>query len=302
MSTPIRMVDTHHHLWDLNEVNCKYGWLTGGFDPVAIHLPDPQRMKQTYSIQDYAEDIKNQNVVKSVHVEAFCDDPKAEVKWLEAISTTSNGFPHGIVANADLTSPNLHDLLDFYHTCPSVRGIRHVACWDDSNPQFCMSKEDYLKNETWLKGLAILADYGLSFDLQIWHHQLVEAAGLVAHVPKVQVILNHTGLPTARDENTFKEWKEGMVMMAKNPNVAVKISALGVKDHNWTVDSIRPYILGTIEVFGVDRCMFASNFPVDKLISDYDTIINGFKEVVKEFSREDQEKLFYDNACKYYRV
>jgi len=115
-------------------------------------------------------------------------------------------------------------------------------------------------------------------------------------------ILNHTGLPRERNDAGFQEWRDGMVKLAENPNVAAKISGLGMTDHHWTVASIRPYVLTTIEIFGVDRCMFASNFPVDKLLSDYDTLFNAYKEIVQDFTRADQEKLFHDNACRFYRI
>jgi len=299
MASPLRIVDAHHHLWDLTAL--KYGWLSDGPNALDSLLPDPSRLKQNYTIYDFKEDIKNQNVVKSVHIEAACADGKGEVKWVQSIAD-QYGFPNAIVAHADLTSPNLRELLDYLRTFPNVRGIRHTAWWHDSNPKLQISQEDYFKNETWIKGLEVLAEYGYSFDLQVWQHQLREAATVVARVPKVLFILNHTGYPAGTDEASFKEWKEGMAVLAKNPNVVAKISGLGIQFHNWTVEVIRPYVLGVIEVFGVDRSIFASNFPVDKLMSDYDTLFNAFKEIVKEFPREDLDKLFHDNACRYYRI
>jgi len=110
-------------------------------------------------------------------------------------------------------------------------------------------------------------------------------------------------MPDSRTTETYEEWKAGMKAFASNPNTAVKISGLGMIDHRWTVDSIRPYVLGAIEIFGVDRSMFASNFPVDKLSSDYNTLVNAFKEIVgPKYSVHDQQKLFHDNACKFYRI
>jgi Amidohydrolase len=136
-------------------------------------------------------------------------------------------------------------------------------------------------------------------------------------------------MPEDRTPKTLEEWKEGMKKLASNPNVVVKISStnlikiiaicfdteyisgLGMTDHHWTVDSLRPYVLGTIEstshlppsnprlmllVFGVDRCMFGSNFPIDKLLSDFNKLFNAFQEIVRDFSVQDQQKLFHDNG------
>jgi predicted TIM-barrel fold metal-dependent hydrolase len=86
------------------------------------------------------------------------------------------------------------------------------------------------------------------------------------------------------------------------PNVAAKISGLGMFDHHWTVESIRPFVLDTIEIFGIERCMFASNFPVDRLSSDYDAIWNAFDRITADFSEPERRALFRDNAIRFYRL
>jgi len=295
MTSPLPFVDAHHHLWDLEKNN--YSWLKE-----EVHLAgrlDP--IRKSYVVKDYKEDIKNQNVAQSVHLQAECDDRIAETKWLQHVSE-NEGLPSAIVAEANLAAPNLKEVLDVYRTVPQMRGIRQLLNWHPSNVKMRVPKEDYLKSEAWLKGLELLTEYGLSYDLQVWAHQLAEASVIVARVPKLQFIPNHTGMPLERNDAGYQLWRDGMSKMAVNPNVAVKISGLGMTDHKWTVDSLRPYVLTTIELFGIDRCMFASNFPVDKLLSDYDTLINAFKEIVSDLPRKDQEKMFHDNAVRFYRL
>ena len=90
--------------------------------------------------------------------------------------------------------------------------------------------------------------------------------------------------------------------LAAAPNVVVKISGLGTVDWNWTVESIRPFVLQTIDTFGISRCMFASNFPVDKLYSDFDTLYAAFREITKHLSVDERQMLFHDNAARYYRL
>ena len=93
-----------------------------------------------------------------------------------------------------------------------------------------------------------------------------------------------------------------MRTLAAQPNVAAKISGLGMFEPNWTADSIRPLVLATIEIFGPERCLFASNFPVDKLASDYDRIWQAFDQITTDFSADERRKLFHDNAAHFYRL
>ena len=131
---------------------------------------------------------------------------------------------------------------------------------------------------------------------------MLDAAALANAYPDILIILNHTGMPVDRDKEGIARWRQGMRELASAPNVAVKISGLGTVDWNWTIQSIRPFVLQTIEAFGVLRCMFASNFPVDKLYSDFDTLYAAFHEITAHFSAEERQMLFHDNAERYYRL
>jgi predicted TIM-barrel fold metal-dependent hydrolase len=154
----------------------------------------------------------------------------------------------------------------------------------------------------WRRGYAMLARHGLSFDLQTpWWH-LCEAAELARDFPQTQIILNHTGLPSDRSEQGLAGWREAMRVLAEQPNVACKISGLGQPGQAWTVASNGPVVLDTIAIFGIERCMFASNFPVDSLVADFDTIFDGFKAIVAHLRTTEQAALFHDNAVRLYRL
>jgi predicted TIM-barrel fold metal-dependent hydrolase len=154
----------------------------------------------------------------------------------------------------------------------------------------------------WRRGYARLQEHGLSFDLQTpWWH-LGEAAALARDFPRTQIVLNHAGLPADRSPEGIAGWREAMRTLAGEPNVAVKISGLGRPGRPWTVASNGPIVRETIEIFGVDRCMFASNFPVDGLCAGLDIILSGFKEIVRDLDRADRRKLFCDNARRIYRI
>jgi len=294
------IIDPHHHLWDLDKHS--YTWIRGP-EQVDVHIAgklDP--IRKNYLLSDYLNDAKNQTLEKSVHVQAECaDGGVAEAKWVQEIAD-EHGFPHGIVAHADLSSPDIEDTLKQLSNFQNVRGIRQLLNWHE-NPQYRFaSRPDYLTDPNWQQGYSLLSHYGLHYELHCYHTQFKDAIPLIQAHPKIQVILNHSGCPIDRDEASTAAWKEATRELAKEKNVAVKISGLGMFDHNFTADSIRPYVLHLIDVFGVDRCMFASNFPVDKLLSDYDYLFNTFREVVKDVSASNQRKLFHDNAKKFYRL
>ncbi len=116
------------------------------------------------------------------------------------------------------------------------------------------------------------------------------------------MIVNHTGMPRDRDPAGLEVWRKGMRQLAERPNVSVKISGLGMSEPNWTADSIRPLVLETIDIFGTDRAMFASNFPVDKAWSTFDVLYDAFKTITTGFSDGERRAMFHDNAERIYRI
>jgi predicted TIM-barrel fold metal-dependent hydrolase len=183
-----------------------------------------------------------------------------------------------------------------------VRGIRHKPSAAASPDRARPGAPGSMGDPRWRRGYALLARHGLSFDLQTpWWH-LAEAAELARDFPDTLIILNHTGLPSDRSDEGLAGWRHAMGTLAAQPNVACKISGLGQPGRPWTVAGNGPVVLDTIAIFGVERCMFASNFPVDGLVADFDTIYEGFKAIVAGFSAADRMALFHDNAVRCYRL
>jgi predicted TIM-barrel fold metal-dependent hydrolase len=159
-----------------------------------------------------------------------------------------------------------------------------------------------MDDPNWRKGYALLERFGLSYDLQTpWWH-LDAAADLAADFPRTQIVINHTGLPADRSEEGLSAWRRALEAVAAEPNVAIKISGLGRAGLPRTVDATSPIVRDTISIFGVDRCMFASNYPVDSLAGAFDTIYRGFMASVADLAAVDQRKLFHDNAVRIYRL
>jgi predicted TIM-barrel fold metal-dependent hydrolase len=294
------IVDAHQHFWDPERNYLP--WLCDE-PPIAFRYGDYGALKRSYLPADYLRDAAGHEVIGTVHVETEWDpdDPVGETRWLQDIIAES-GFPHAIVAQAHLDWPDVEAVLEAHCRYPRVRGIRHKPTAAASPAEMVAGAPGSMSDPAWRRGYARLQDHGLSFDLQApWWH-LGEAAALARDFPKTQTILNHTGLPADRSPEGIAGWREAMRTLAAEPNVAVKISGLGQPGRPWTVESNGPIVRETIEIFGVDRCMFASNFPVDGLCATLDTILSGFKEVVRDLPPADWQKLFCDNARRIYRI
>jgi len=291
-------IDPHHHLWDLEQNY--YPWLSDGVKPSAFG--DYTAIRKSYRIEDYLEDAKNQNLVKSVHLDVGFDprDPVGETRWLQGVAD-KHGFPHGIVGYADLSRPDVGDLLDRHMDYANFRGIRQSMNYHSDPAKTYLTRPEVSRTPEWHRGFAELAKRRLSFDLQLYYPQMAEFLDLAGDFPDVQIILNHTGMQVDGPEH-FGAWRAGMKTLAQAPNVACKISGLGMGDWNWTTESIRPYVEEAIAIFGIERCMFATNFPVDKLFSSFDAILGAFKEIVRDCSYDEKRALFHDNAERYYRL
>ena len=292
------IVDAHHHLWKLG--SGRYAWLTDGPREVVFGSTAP--LIRDYLLDDFLADMASIDLVKSVHIQAsFADDLVAETRWLQGIAD-ERGFPHGIVGNALLEEPDAQAVLEAHCAHANMRGIRQILSWH-ANPAWSFTeRSDLMQDAAWRRGFALLRRFGLSFDMMIYSGQLAEALDLAQAFPDTQIIVNHTGSPADRDDDAIAAWRAGMSALARAANVAVKISDLGAYDHDWTTESTRPFIRHTIEAFGTERCMFASDFPVAALHGGADAIYDSFKTIVADLSEAEQRALFHDNAVRFYRL
>ena len=294
------IIDAHQHFWDLSLR--KHPWLRDE-PPPPFRYGDMRPLRRDYLPADYRADVDGHRIVGTVYVETEWDpaDPVGETRWVERLAARE-GLPRAVVAQAWLDRDDIEGVLERQAACPLVRGIRHKPAAAPSPGAVAPGAPGSMGDPRWRAGYARLARHGLSFDLQTpWWH-LGEAAALACAFPDIPMILNHTGLPNDRSAEGLRGWRRAMAGLAHEPNVAVKISGLGVPGEPWTVESNREIVLRTIELFGVERAMFASNFPVDGLVATFDTIYAGFKAIVRDFAVSDRRKLFHDNAIRLYRL
>jgi len=295
------ITDAHHHLWDY-KFKYSHGWLGSKSHP---WTGDWSMLAKSYLIEDYLDDIKNQNVVKSVHVDAeWNDEPGSwgETIWLDKISN-SYGFPNSIVGHVNLNNDNVEHIINKHlESSKLFNGIRHNQFNHDKDKNFIFSEINMMQSDKWLKNFKLLKKYDLSFDLACFYNQLLDGANLAKNNPDIIIILNHVGQPIKRDPEEFTRWKEGMKEISQNKNVYCKLSGVTMTDHNWTNQSIKNIFEYVIECFGIDRCLVASNFAVDKLFGSYDQIYNAYKEILQNYSEEENKKLFSQTANRIYKI
>jgi predicted TIM-barrel fold metal-dependent hydrolase len=290
------VVDPHHHLWDLSEN--RYDWLQGPLDPDRFS-GENSSLRHDYLLADYLADVGDIRLAGSVHVDAGAADGVREARWVQGIADAAP-FPMVIVAGADLSAGPA--VLDPLVELPGMRGVRQILNWD-ADPRYTFTqRDDLLRDPFWQSGFVGLGERGLSFDLQIYSPQVPDAVRLIGDHPEIPVIVNHTLMPTHRPSEPFVAWRDGIRALAALPHVSAKISGLGMSDHGWTVESIRPYVLETIDAFGPDRAMFASNFPVDGVYADFPTIYAAFDALTADLPRAEREALFAGTARRVYRI
>ena len=296
------IIDAHHHLWDLGNGALHYPWLQDD-DVEAFFLGDQEPLKRNYLPADYRRDSARHRVLHTVHVEAECDRRQQveETRWLSALHAAC-GMPSAIVAHAWFHTDDAIDILAQQAAHSLVRGIRSKPVTRKSPTDLVPTGAGTMQDPKWLAGLGRLREFGLSWDLRVptWH--LEEAAQVVGAYPDLPVVLNHTGFPWDRSEAGLALWRRGMQALAAHPNCHCKLSCLCVLDGPWNYDANRAIVLETIDIFGVERCMFASNFPVDGLRIDFQTMFDDFKRMTREFAVAERQRLFFDNAAHFYRI
>ncbi|MCW2802662.1 MAG: hypothetical protein JWN06_879 [Propionibacteriaceae bacterium] len=298
----LEIIDAHHHLCRLSSVS--YPWLEG--PPTLRYHGIDLGLRRDYLIQDYLKDAAglsqlDARLVGSVHVENGAADPLAEGAWIDQV-IADHTVPTVQVVKVDLTAPNARDQLAEHATHPSVRGVRDILNWHPNPIYTHRDRSDLMNDPAWLDGFQAVGELGLSFDLQVFPHQLRAAADLAAAHSNISIVLDHAGMPVDRDPSALTHWRRDLTRFAAATNTTVKISALGTNDHQWTINSIHQIVIDTIDTFGPNRCMFASNFPVDGLYSSYTELYRAFDHITSYLDHDERTALFAGTARRVYRM
>ena len=292
----VPFVDAHVHFWDLDTI--QHPWLMPPFSSDGL-MGSVEAIASNYGPQEYTRDAAAWTIAGTVHVDAgaAADQAIEETRWLDSLRG-SYGAPTAIIAFAELNDPGLDSTLSAHSEFDAVRGIRQIVNYHN-DPYRSYPPDDITLSDEWQTGFRKLAKFGLSFDLQAYPSQFRNLAPLIAANDDIPVMINHAGMPF-HDEK--EEWRIGMSLLAELPHCSVKISGFGITDHDWREDSIRPYVLETIDTFGPDRVMFASDFPTDKLYADFDRCLTAYASIISDFSDDEKRGMWGLNANHLYRL
>jgi predicted TIM-barrel fold metal-dependent hydrolase len=291
------IIDAHHHIWRKDDLP----WLSGPMLPRIFGPYEP--IRRDYPVTEFIADIAGSGVVKSVYVQANVapDGAEKEVAYVQQAADES-GFPHGIVGYADLMADDVRPALDRLVRYPLLRGIRMQLHWHENEMYRFARRPDLADDPTLRRNFAALADYGLSFELQVFAKQMAGAARLAGDFPKTTFVLQHCGMPEDLSEAGMAEWRAGMALLAKEPNIVSKLSGLGTFIHRNDPDHIERIVRETVALFGPSRCLYGSNFPIEKIWTDYASLIGAFRAALANYSPAEQADMFFNVAARVYRL
>ena len=293
MNDRIPFTDSHVAFYDLRDPMLAYPWLQpGGEDIETTTVGDYAAIRaERYWADDFAAEVRFQNVERVVHVQASLGmpDPVDETKWLQAFHDRI-GIPHGVIGYVDLTKPDAREVVERHLEFSVFRGVRDLRY------------DDYLTNPAWEEGFSVVEEHGLvCCDRPLLEHASA-AVDFADRHQSVTFCLDLALLPRRRDSEYLGLWRSKLHELAAVPNTVIKIAGLGMGDRTWTVDSIRPLVLACIEEFGVERSFFGSNWPVDRLYSSYSDVLDAYWEIISDFTEGEQQALFTDNAKRIFKV
>ena len=302
MSTlPSAIVDAHHHLWHLSEGH--FPWLQDGYDADAFFLGDYSMLRRDFGVADYRAATEGLTIVATVHVEAERSraESLAETRWLHAIHA-EHGFPNAVVANVEFLAPDADAQMAAHAEWPLVRGVRCKPRISRSPADSVRGQPGTLQDEAFLAGLGLLRSHDLLWDVRVPYWHLEEAADAIARFPGLRVAVEHAGLPWDRSDDGLAHWRRGMAALAALPDVVVKLSEFGLPDASWDAESTVRVIRQTVEVFGWQRCMFASNLPVSGLRAPMTEVVRTVAEALEPLDADARDAIWRGNALRFYRI
>lgn len=271
------IIDSHQHFWQVGRFD--YPWMSS----------DLGVLYRDYLPNDLAPILAQNGVTKTVLVQA--SNSVAESRWLLDLSD-ENSFIAGVVGWVDLASVEIDAQLDELCAHPKFKGVRHLV---ESEPQ-----DDWLVQPAVLAGLSKLSARGLSYDLLVHTRHLQYVPQVAESCPDLNLVIDHLAKPPIA-RNEFDEWAQALEPIGRYQNIHCKLSGL-VTEANWSswqANDLRPYVEFALELFGADRMMFGSDYPVCLLAASYDRVLGSFRELLSD---SDRDKIFSQNATRFYRL
>lgn len=277
-----KIIDSHVHFWDPQAL--RYGW-----------LDDIEPLNQPFLPHDLSAASHGVEIEGIIFVQADClpEQGITEARWVASLAKSDSRI-RGIVAFAPLETPECEAVLQELATIPLVKGVRRLI---QSEPLGFAQRPEFVN------GVQSLKVYNFSFDLCIRHPQLPDVIALVRQCPDVKFVLDHIGKPDIAGQQ-LDPWREQLKRLADFPNVWCKLSGMITEaDHTqWTVADLKPYVDHVLEVFGSERVMFGSDWPVVNLAGSYMRWLEALTILTSSLSEADEHRLFVENAARFYRL
>jgi len=296
----MKIIDAHHHLWapQTPELDIGYVWLKDIGAPKPFGDPTP--IQRDYLLPEFLAEPAPRALMGSVHVQADprIPDPVAETAFVQKISDDS-GHKIKIVGFADLASGDFAAQIEGHLAHENVVGIRQIISHVPDRPEISFAQTNLLDDAIWRAQFALLSDHGLRFDLQLYPEQMQQAASFLANHPKVSVVIDHLGSPYDSTKEGLALWEEGMAALAALDHVYVKLSGYAMFFRG-ALDGATTHVTHRIlDLFGAERVMFGSNFPVDSLHLTYPQIIEFLLTNIGPDSAT-RNRIFHHNASVFY--
>ena len=278
------IIDTHLHLWDPQRL--RYPWL----DDIPI-------LNKPYLLEDYESATSQLSIDKMVFLQCECvpEQSELEAKWVTELSKIDNRI-QGIVPWAPLElGDGARDVLDRYSENSLIKGVRRIIQFEP-NMEFCLQPD-------FIRGVQILAEYDLSFDICVAHIHMKNVIEMVKKCPNVRFILDHIGKPDIKNQN-INPWKEDLRELAHMENVYCKMSGLITEAdmERWTKEDLKPFIDHTIDCFGFERTLFGGDWPVSRQAGEYYKWVEALDWALTGSSKSELEKLYRENAEDFYKL
>jgi predicted TIM-barrel fold metal-dependent hydrolase len=264
---------------------------------------DYELIKRDYLIQEFINDARTNGVIASVYIQVNwpSGEELSEALWVQE-TAEKFGWPNAIIGHVNFASDDCPETLSRLAKLPLMRGIRQQLHWHQ-NPQYRFAvAPDIMLNSKWRDNFALLQNYDWCFELQVFATQMRNAAKLAAEFRQIPMILQHCGMPEDRSTTGMAYWLNELKFLADQPNVYCKFSGLGTFLQQNSPDFITDVTGHCIELFSADRCIYGSNFPIEKMWTPYSNLINSYRQSLLGLSQSQQKRIFYSNAKNIYKI
>jgi len=273
------VIDSHQHFWIYDPV--RDSWIS----------PEMEKIRQNFLPENLKPVLEANGVNGCVAVQA--DQSKSETEFLLQLAE-ANEFVKGVVGWVDLRADHLYEALEVYSQFEKLKGFRHIVQGE---------QEGFVLNPDFIKGVGQLVAFDFTYDILIYPTQLKEARAFAKQLPNVKLVLDHLAKPFIK-KGEIDTWAKDIKKLAELPNVSCKVSGMVTEAdwYSWEYENFKPYLDTVFDAFGPDRLMFGSDWPVCLVAAEYGEMKNLLGKYLSEFSRDEQKKIWGENAVKFYSL